>query len=286
MIRHAAAVVVALCLCPSLVAAQGTELTINATSASVHKSPSAASPVIGRAPRGTTLEVTREVGDWVKVAWPSASDGVGYVRVNAGSLARGAAPASRTAASAPRSVEPSPRSTSTSAEQQIGSRPPTRTSSAYVAPRHQVGLGLRLGGSTFGVGGSARAWSRGPLGVQFEVSRFSLTDPIDNRVTSTQVSPSALYSFGERVSDYMWLRPYAGAGITFNRSTLSSPVVGLAVSDSTTGFQVFGGGELTVANLPQVAVSAELGYHRFETPFAGFELGGFGLSVAGHWYIK
>jgi len=59
----------------------------------VHKTPSVASPVVGNAPRGTELVVTREVGDWVKVAWPSAADGVGYVRVNA--LARGnvAAPA-------------------------------------------------------------------------------------------------------------------------------------------------------------------------------------------------
>ena len=64
------------------------KLTVNEASANVHKSPSVGSPVIGKAPRGTALVVTREVGDWVKVSWPSAADGAGYVRVSAGTLAR------------------------------------------------------------------------------------------------------------------------------------------------------------------------------------------------------
>ena len=48
MIRQAAAVVIVLLLSPSWVAAQGTELTINVSSASVHKGPTNASPVLGR----------------------------------------------------------------------------------------------------------------------------------------------------------------------------------------------------------------------------------------------
>ena len=64
MIRHAAAVVIVLLLSPSWVTAQGTELTVNASAASVHKAPSTASPVIGQAARGTRLAVTRNVGDW------------------------------------------------------------------------------------------------------------------------------------------------------------------------------------------------------------------------------
>jgi hypothetical protein len=168
----------------------------------------------------------------------------------------------------------------------VGTVPPQPQSSAYIAtPKHQIGLGARLGGSAFGLGASARAWSRGPLGVQFEVSRFSQTDPTSTVMTSTQFGPSALYTFGDRISDYMWLRPYLGAGATFNRSTMT-PLGGLPVSDSNAGFQTFGGGELSVASLPQLAVSAEMGYHWFESPFAGLELGGFSVSVAGHWYIK
>ena len=72
MIRHAAAVVIVLLLSPSWLTAQGTELTVNVSSASVHKGPTTASPVIGHAARGAKLEVTRNVGDWVKIAWPAA----------------------------------------------------------------------------------------------------------------------------------------------------------------------------------------------------------------------
>ena len=95
MIRQAAAVVVALCLSTSPLYAQSThvKLTVSEASATVHKSPSTGSPVIGKAPRGTELVVTREVGDWVKVSWPSAADGAGYVRVNALARAGAAAPA-------------------------------------------------------------------------------------------------------------------------------------------------------------------------------------------------
>jgi hypothetical protein len=293
MIRHAAAVVVALCLFTAPVAAQNTEITINAASASVHKSPSAGSPVIGRANRGTTLEVTREVGDWVKVAWPAAADGSGYVRTNAGSIGKAVPVAARTASSASRPAAqpapaPAPRlTTSANAEpQRVGTVPPRPQSSSQIStPKHQIGLGARLGGSAFGLGASARAWSRGPLGVQFDVSRFSQTDPTSTVMTSTQFGPSALYTFGDRISDYIWLRPYAGAGATFNRSTMT-PFGGLPVSDSNAGFQAFGGGEFSVASLPQLAVSADMGYHWFEPPFAGLELGGFSVSVAAHWYIK
>jgi hypothetical protein len=289
MIRHAAAVVIALCLFAAPVAAQNTEITINAASASVHKSPSVGSPVIGRATRGTTLEVTREVGDWVKVAWPAAADGIGYVRTNAGSIGKAAPLAARGASGTPQpAAAPAPRlTTSAGAEpQRVGTVPPRPQSSSYLAtPKHQIGLGARVGGSAFGLGASARAWSRGPLGVQFDVSRFSQADPASTRTTSTQFGPSALYKFGDHVSDYMWLRPYAGAGVTFNQST-RTPVTGIALSDSTAGFQAFGGGELTLSSLPQFGVSTEMGYHWFEMPFGGLELGGFSVSVAGHWYIK
>ena len=86
MIRKAAATVIALCLSASPLHAQNAPSTkpiVNEASATVHKTPSVASPVIGTAPRGTELVVTREVGDWVKIAWPSAADGVGYVRKSA-----------------------------------------------------------------------------------------------------------------------------------------------------------------------------------------------------------
>jgi len=91
MIRHAAAVIVGLCLSVPPLSAQTTIVTlkVSATAAAVHKAPTLASPVIGKALRGTDLAVTREIGDWVKVSWPMAPDGVGYVRTNIGTIARG-----------------------------------------------------------------------------------------------------------------------------------------------------------------------------------------------------
>jgi Bacterial SH3 domain len=90
MIRHAAAVIVGLCLSVPPLSAQTTTVTlkVSATAAAVHKAPTLASPVIGKALRGTDLAVTREIGDWVKVSWPTAPDGVGYVRTNVGTIAR------------------------------------------------------------------------------------------------------------------------------------------------------------------------------------------------------
>ena len=67
MIRKAASVVVVLCLSSASLHADATKLTVSATSATVYKSPSVASPVVGHANRGAALDVTREVGDWVKV---------------------------------------------------------------------------------------------------------------------------------------------------------------------------------------------------------------------------
>src|SRR5687767_15609939 len=88
MIRHVAAVAIVIVLSPAWLHAQVTELTVNTASANVHKGPSIGSPVIGKAPRGAVLEVTRELGDWVKVDWPSAPDSAGYIRLTAGSIRR------------------------------------------------------------------------------------------------------------------------------------------------------------------------------------------------------
>src|SRR5262245_57964638 len=64
MTRHVAIVAFALALGPSWLSAQGKEFTVNAVSADVHNFPSTGSPIIGHAARGTTLEVTRELGSW------------------------------------------------------------------------------------------------------------------------------------------------------------------------------------------------------------------------------
>ena len=85
MIRHVLAGVLAIVLIPVGLRAQ-TTLTIEAPSIDVHESATVAAPIIGYVGRGRVLQVTREDGDWVMVAWPEAAAGVGYVRLTIGSL--------------------------------------------------------------------------------------------------------------------------------------------------------------------------------------------------------
>jgi hypothetical protein len=293
MLRHAAAVIVVLVLSPSWVQAQNTELTIAVASANVHKAPSTASPVIGHAARGAHLPITRDVGDWVKVAWPPAPDGVGYVRVSVGNVANGTA--ARAAATAPvkatasAAAEPAPRLSTAAPSEPTDTthRLPVRQAAPSPGTSHMFGLGARLGGPSMGLGVSGRAWALGRLGLQFELSRYHVSSPVDlGTMASTEFGPSVMYAFNDRVADYTWLRPYAGAGINFYHSSITSAVVGTDVSDSRVGSQVFGGGELSFASAPQFAISTELSYRWFNAPYAGYDLGGMGLSVAGHWYVK
>jgi len=294
MIRHAAAVAVALCLSPSWLCAQ-TEFTVNVDSANVRKSPSTGSPVIGTAPRGTVLEVTRDIGAWVKVSWPDAQDGIGYVHQSMGAIARRSTPDPKQAAAftstPPPAESASPTTIGVAAVPTGAGGSPASTRTVYIAPpTHIVGLGGRMGGSTLrGFGLTARAWSRNRLGMQLEVSRSALTSTVaPGRVTSLQFAPSLIYSLPDRVTDNVWVRPYLGAGANLYRSTLRSvtPGAGDVVSDGGFGLRAFGGGEVTFPNVPRFAVSADVGYLWSQTAFAGFELGGLGFSVSGHWYVK
>jgi hypothetical protein len=316
MIRKAAAVVVVLCLSSASLHAQSTKLTVSAASASVYKSPSVGSPVIGQAPRGAALDVTREVGDWVKIAWPSAPDGVGYVRTNVGSISQGGAvasarPASATAAApaaAPRtaaapapaqraSATPpaAPRAAATTTpvpSARIEQQPLTRTSAPTPAkvitpPTHTLGFGARMGGATFGIGASLRGWSRGRLGLQLDVSHYSMTSPIEiGTMSAAQFGPSVLYSMRDRITDHVWMRPYLGAGADWAHATLSGVTPDFSTSSNTLGGKVFVGTELMFANVPQFGLSLDAGYYHMPAPFVGFEPKGFGAAASAHWYFK
>jgi hypothetical protein len=307
MIRKAAAVVVVLCLSSASLHAQSTKLTVSAASAPVYKSPSVGSPVIGKAQHGASLDVTREVGDWVKVAWPSAPDGFGYVRTNAGSISRGVAaasarsalaasgaPASRTTgAPAPRASEASRGATTTPVpsarvEQQPLTRPSAPSPAKVITPpTHTLGFGARMGGSTFGLGASVRGWSRGHLGMQLDVSHYSMTSPIEiGTMSATQFGPSVLYSLSDRITDHVWMRPYLGAGADWAHATLSEVTPGFSTSANTLGGKVFVGSEFMFSNLPQFGLSLDAGYYHMPAPFVGFEPKGFGAAVAAHWYIR
>jgi hypothetical protein len=102
MTRMRIAIAAALCFTASTVYAQNTHFIVSTPSASVYKAPTNVSPVVGEAKQGATLEVTRDVGSWVKVAWSNAPDGVGYIRKSAGTMgALGPAVPATKAASAP-----------------------------------------------------------------------------------------------------------------------------------------------------------------------------------------
>jgi len=290
MIRLAAAVAVAVCLSPAWLCAQGTVMTVSAASADVYKSPSTGSPIVAHAPRGTVLAVTRELGSWVKVSWPGAED-VGYVHTSMGSLGHPFPVESREPAGLP-SAQPAPEPASiTPVAVALGQpAPPAPMRPVFVTPAtHLIGVGGSVGGSTFGFGATARAWSRGQFGAQFELSRSVLTEVQALRhASSIQFEPSLLYRLPDHVADYLWVRPYLGSGVSLRRETLSSaiPGAGLSVSEQTFGLQAFGGGELTFAAVPRFALSVDLGYHWVRSSFANADLGGPGVSLSGHWYVK
>ena len=287
MIRRAAAFVLALTLSPVLVSAQDTALTINVQSAEVYKGPSNVTPVIGHVSRGTVLPISRNLGSWVKIAWPDAADGVGYVRVTMGRIGQyNGAPAA--ANGSPRTSSASPTATK--------APPPARTAvPQHAAPRvplnvtpasHLVGIGGMVGTmSTFGA--TTRAWRNNRIGIQFAVTRDAMTSAdATGRVTSMQFEPGVLYAPFDHVSDYVWIRPYVGTGVSLRHQTLSVPDAPESTSDNGVGFRIFGGSELTFASVPQFGLSVDLGYRRFAAPFPGFEADPVSLSIAGHWYFK
>jgi hypothetical protein len=262
--------------------------------------------VIGKAPRGTVIEVQRNLGSWVAVPWPGAENSVAFMHVNTGTIARAGAPQGNPpvesplrsttvrpiAAAAPPAIPAAPvGATETVAPAQIPGRPaqgPAR--STYVAlPGHAIGLGARMSGSPMNFGFSARGWRRNSLGVQVAVWQSELTSTlVPEHLSYFQLEPSILYGFKDHVSDYVWVRPYAGSGFSLHRQKLQVPgVTTESLSESRFGTQIFGGAEFSLASVPRFAISADLGYRWLPEPtLPGFELGGFGLSLSGHWYVK
>ena len=279
MTRRALAIVALLFVNPVWLSAQSADFKVESASANVHKAPSIGSPVIGQARQGVALEVRRDLGSWVKIPWPEAPDGVGYIHTSMGTRTGAAMP--RAAGGSALIGEP--------AEQVAAGNRSALASRYVVPPPHVIGLGGQVGGSTVGAGMNARTWFHDRLGFQLEVSRTSLDGPIaSERLTATEFAPSLLYSLSNLMSDYVWVRPYIGAGPRVVRRTfgVSPQSSGAAVSRSSVGLQTFGGGEFTFANVPRFSLSADLRYGWIENTEPAFELDGLGFSVSGHWYVK
>src|SRR5439155_2986628 len=128
VIRSATAIAFLSCLSPSWLCAQTTEFKVTTETAQIYQAPSTGSVVIGRVPRGTVFEVTRELGSWVKILWPAAPDGSAYVHVSWGTVTHGVPPTStRAAEKASREIrsDTTPPAVDASAE-----RPPVSTRSS------------------------------------------------------------------------------------------------------------------------------------------------------------
>jgi hypothetical protein len=288
VIRHAAAVSIALISCVSPVFAQSAtpiaELVVRGT-ADVHQYPSTASPVIGKAPGGTRLHVNRNLGSWVEVPWPDAAARIAFVHVNNGTIAaRSTAPVANEAQAAIAQIAAVAASATAASIQEdaSASRFAGTSRSAgravdYVSlpPRH-IGIGVLLNTSTLRFGASARAWLQRGFGVQFSMSRPALASADGQLIPSTQFAPSAMYALPEGVTASLWVRPYVGAGPRFYRANLATGL----------GYETFGGAEVTFAAMPQFALSADMGY-RWRRPSLGdFTPQQTAFSLLGHWYLK
>ena len=287
MLRRATAVVFMLILTPELVRAQETVLRVSVPSADVHKGPSVVTPVVGQAARGTALTVSQNLGSWVKVPWPAAPDGVGYVHVTMGQFV--------SANGQPAAAAPSYSSTAAGPGSRFPQMPPRGPAGNQIAPRDQVSLRpshvLGLGGlvaSPRGFGVTARVWGNKRVAIPFGFTRDTLTNAVStDRVTSTRVEWGVLYSPVDPLTDYVWFHPYVGSTMSYGHQTLRVAAPDLDVSsDNGVGYRFFGGSEFTFASVPQIGVSLEVGYRKYPTPFAGFETKPVSLSLAGHWYVK
>jgi hypothetical protein len=298
--RRAFALAAVIVLSTSKLHAQDLVFTVSQASVDVHRSPSTGSPVIGKAARGRVFDVTRELGSWVRIAWPEAEDGSGYLHMTFGTISRRSAPqltaqpdAGRLApgvlvTSVGEHTVPSPETIA--AAQRINPRPVTNPvpRSTVSLPSHSIGVGARMGTEALGFAATGRAWGRGPLGVQLEAGRSTYSSPLlTERVSSMQIAPSFVYALPNMVSNALWARPYLGSGLNLYRSSLQSRVSSVSDTvDTGIGAQIFGGAEFTLASVPQLAVSADLRHAWAPTPFSGFEMGGFGFSLSAHWYVR
>jgi hypothetical protein len=296
--RFAATAALLLMMGAPPVYAQKEMFVVTSMSADIHKAPSTGSAVIGKAPRGKAFEVRRELGSWVAVAWPEGDAGMGYLHMTWGRMSdwtaaqtsRASDATSTVVRSAPTSavVRSTPESDASATTTQLGQTPGTRAVSgpAPSLPSHVIGLGGRIGTRAVGFAGTGRAWAQSGIGAQIEAGQSTYTTAFSgDQLRAVQFAPSVIYSPRNLVTNAIWARPYIGGGVNFYRSTFSSSRGFPDIVDNGVGSQMFGGAELTWANLPQVALSADL-RHLWAPTSNGFELGGMGFSMSGHWYVK
>jgi len=149
---------------------------------------------------------------------------------------------------------------------------------------HVFGIGASIG-SMRSLGATTRMWADNRLGVQVGVTHDTMKSGTAT-VTGLQVEPAIVYGLTDFVSDYFWIRPYVGSGVSIRHQTLNDPAAAQPSSDNGVGYRVFGGSEMTFSGAMRFALSVDFGYRHLPAPFPGFEPDRFAASIAGHWYIK
>jgi hypothetical protein len=112
------------------------------------------------------------------------------------------------------------------------------------------------------------------------------SDLTSARVNAVQVEPAVMYALFDRISDYVWIRPYVGPAASFRHQTLTVPSDLTPASENGVGFRAFGGTELAFAAVPQLALSVDLGYRHVPSVSEPFDASGVGVTVLAHWYVK
>ena len=108
----------------------------------------------------------------------------------------------------PAAASPSPATTGVQEDRTGAVEQPAPGGSVSIP--HVVGLGGRMGGPTLGFGASARAAVGNRFGIQLEVSRYSVTRAVALQPLGfLEFAPSLIYSLPDRVTDYLWVRPYS-----------------------------------------------------------------------------
>lgn len=127
------------------------------------------------------------------------------------------------------------------------------------AASRRFGIGANVTAGTRSAGGSMRYWFGDRLGAELNGIWYR---PIDrsgvDHTSAWLIAPSAVYMFTAYDEDKdVNLRPYVGAGVNYARASV--PVT--QAPDGRVrgaGGQVFGGGELTFHDVPNISISVDL----------------------------
>jgi hypothetical protein len=160
---------------------------------------------------------------------------------------------------------------------------------------HQTfGIGLKLGGSHFGVGANVRYWSGKRVGFEVGYSRSSIgygSSGLGYTASVNQIIPSLLLTISQADKPSCRIRSYIGGGVNFSRSSTEIDTSNLGLgndkeSSTNVGGQGFVGLELVFKKIPRLSFGGDAGYYSTAIPFTGMKIGGFALGLGIHFYLK